>query len=134
PTNYTVQLTLNGEGQITIFQAVESNGGTNYLFDETTASNQVVGSTSLYVGHLAEGFPIILGQEDEHLIFCGARAGDAQIHLQVLDADQNIIGDSSLFLRIKDVKQMYERWTLGDNPYNGPTSAADLASEDVSIP
>jgi hypothetical protein len=41
PTNYTVQLTLTGSGQIRLFQAVEPNGGTNYLFDEPTASNQV---------------------------------------------------------------------------------------------
>lgn len=39
PTGYSVQLTLTGTGGIRIFQAIEPNGGTNYLFDETTASN-----------------------------------------------------------------------------------------------
>jgi hypothetical protein len=52
PTNYTVQLKLSGDGQIRIYQAIEPDGGTNYLFDETTASNQVISSASLHVGLL----------------------------------------------------------------------------------
>src|SRR5262249_14980236 len=65
PTNHTVKLTLNGDGQIRLFQAVETSGGTNYLIDELTASNQVAQSHSLYVGLLTSSSPIILTNQSE---------------------------------------------------------------------
>src|SRR6202044_2822348 len=114
PSNYTVQLTLTGAGQIRIFQAIEPDGGTNYLFDETTASNQVVNSTSLYVGLLTASSPIVFNIStnfNEHFIFCGATNGSAQIDLQVMDANQNVIADAPAYLQINEIKQMYERWT-----------------------
>ncbi len=117
PTNYTVQLTLSGGGQIRIFRAIESNGGTNYLFDATTASNQVVNSASFYVGLLTSSSPITLNNRtNEHFIFCGVQAGSAQLDLQILDANQNVIADTGASLQIKDIKQIYERWTVGDEP------------------
>ena len=88
PTNYTVQLALTGDAQVRIFQAVEADGGTNYLFDENTASNQVAYSASLYVGLLTSNAPIVFNLTtnfNEHFIFCGAQTGSAQIDLQVLD-------------------------------------------------
>ena len=74
PTNYTVQLTLTGTGGIRIFQAIEPDGGTNYLFDETTASNQVAAAPYFYLGILTSSSPIslnIVTNFDEHFIFCG---------------------------------------------------------------
>jgi pimeloyl-ACP methyl ester carboxylesterase len=136
PANYTVQLTLSGSGQIRIFQAVEPNGGTNYLFDETTASNQVANSTSLYVGLLTSSSPIIFNVStnfNEHFIFCGAAIGSAQIDLQVLDGNGNVIADAPTYLQIKDIKQMYERWTVGDLPNNAPATTAYLAVEGLPV-
>ena len=136
PSNYTVQLTLSGAGQIRIFQAVEPNGGTNYLFDETTASNQVANSTSLYFGLLTSSSPIVFNIStnfNEHFIFCGAQTGGAQIDLQVLDANQNVVADAPAYLQINDIKQMYERWTVGDLPNNAPMTTAYLATENLPI-
>jgi pimeloyl-ACP methyl ester carboxylesterase len=132
PANYTVQLTLSGDGQIRIFRAYEPNGGTNYLFDETTASNQVANSTSLYVGLLSSSSPIIFNIQtnfNEHFIFCGAHAGSAQVDLQILDANQNIVADSPAYLQINEIKQMYERWTVGDDLNKTPTSVAIKATD-----
>jgi pimeloyl-ACP methyl ester carboxylesterase len=136
PANYTVQLTLSGNGQIRIFQAVEPDGGTNYLFDETTASNQVANSTSLYVGLLTSSSPIIFNVStnfNEHFIFCGAAIGSAQIDLQVLDNNGNVVADAPAYLQINDIKQMYERWTVGDDANTTPMSAAVKATDGLQV-
>jgi hypothetical protein len=136
PSNYTVQLTLSGAGQIRIFQAIEANGGTNYLFDETTASNQVANSASLYVGLLTSSSPIVFNIStnfNEHFIFCGAQTGSAKIDLQVLDANQNVIADAPTYLQINDIKQMYERWTVGENPAVAPKTVATWQADNLAF-
>jgi hypothetical protein len=124
PTNYTVRLTVNGSGQIRLFRAVESDGGTNYLFDELTASNQVVQSISLYVGLLTSASPITLSGRTnnlgEHFIWCGAQRGSAEVHFQILDGNTNMLADAAAYLELKDIKEMYERWTVGDVASRGP--------------
>jgi pimeloyl-ACP methyl ester carboxylesterase len=134
PTNYTARLTLSGNGQIRLFRAIEPDGGTDYLFDEATASNQVAQSASLFVGLLTSTAPITLGGQTnwgEHLIWCGAQSGTAEVHLQILDGNQNILADTAAYLEIKDIKTMYERWTVGDKGTIAPAATAYLAAEDV---
>ncbi len=123
PTNYTVKLALSGDARIRLFRAVEASGGTNYLFDPTTATNQVSQSTSLYLGILDSSSPLTLtGRTNlgEHFIFCGCRRGYAQIDLQVLDGNQNVVGDAAAFMQINNIKEMYERFTSGDKPSDPP--------------
>ena len=134
PTNYTAQLTLSGDGQIRIFRAIESNGGTNYLFDETTASNQVAYSSSLYVGMLTSNSPVILNGTNEHFIFCGAQRGAAQVDLQILDGNRNVVADAPAFFQIKNIKEMYERWTVGDTPSIAPKTMPVLDASDLTNP
>lgn len=128
PTNYTVQLSIGyGDAQIRIFKAVEPDGGTNYLSDETTASNQVANSTALYVGLLGPSSPVVLGagtNVSEHYIFCGAHTGNVLIYVDILDSNQNSIGSAMAFLQINDIKQMYERWTVGESPSVAPMTNA----------
>lgn len=133
PTNYMVQLTLSGDAQIRIFRAYEASGGTNYLFDETIASNQIANSASLYVGLLTSSSPIILNNRtNEHFIFCGAHTGNAQVDLQILDGNQNVVADAPAYLQINDIKNMYERWTVGEQPSVAPKSVADKAVDGVT--
>ena len=137
PANYIVRLTLSGDGQIRIFQAIEPDGGTNYLFDEATASNQVINSTSLYIGLLTSSSPIVLPIQtnfNEHFIFCGAQTGSAQVDLQVLDGNGNVVADSPTYLQIKDIKDMYERWTVGENPNAAPMNVATNAADNLPDP
>ena len=117
PTNYTVKLVLTGGAQLRIFRAYEANGGTNYLLDPVTASNQVANAASLYIGLLTSSSPITLSGRTnlgEHFIFCGAQRGSAQVDLQVLDGNQNMVADTTAYIQIQDIKEMYERWTVGD--------------------
>lgn len=137
PNNYTVQLTLSGDAQIRVFQSVEPDGGTNYLFDEATASNQVANSTSLYVGLLTSSSPIVFNIQtnfNEHFIFCGAQTGSAQIDLQILDPNQNDVVDALAYLQINDIKEMYERWTVGEAPASAPLTTAQPAPDGVTTP
>ena len=134
PTNYTVKLTLNGDGQIRLFRAVEADGGTNYLFDEVTASNQVAQSYSLYVGLLSSSSPIILSRTNfsEHFIWCGAARGSAEVHLQVLDGNQNTVADTAAYIQLKDIKEMYERFTVGESASRGPYDTIYRASDGLT--
>jgi hypothetical protein len=70
---------------------------------------------------------------NEHFIFCGAQIGGAQIDLQVLDANQNVVADAPAYLQINDIKQMYERWTVGDLPNNAPVNTAYPATEGLPV-
>lgn len=136
PTNYTVQLESFGDGSIRLFQAVEPDGGTNYLFDPATASNQVAESSSLYVGTASQwafgGSPIILtGRTNltDYFIMCGAAPGEAQLILQVLDQNGNQVTAANIYFNLKELRDMYERWTVGDAPAYAPTNTAQLAED-----
>jgi hypothetical protein len=131
PTNYTAKLVLSGDAEIRIFRAYEAAGGTNYLFDEIVASNQVANSESLYLGLLTSASPVTLsGQTNrgEHFIFCGAKRGTADISLQVLKGEQ-ILATTAMHIELNDIKEMYERWTVGDAPKMAPMILATNASE-----
>ncbi|EEF58260.1 Fibronectin type III domain protein [Pedosphaera parvula Ellin514] len=137
PTNYTVKLVLTGDAQLRIFRAYENDGGTNYLFDAATASSQVAQSASLYLGLLTSDSSITLSggtNLGEHFIFCGAQTGSAEVDLQILDGNQNFVADAPFYIEIKDIKQMYERWTVGDEPLVKPAITATSAKEGVVLP
>lgn len=132
PANCTVRLSVVGDGAIRLFRAVESGGGTGYLFDETVASNQVAQSHSLYLGRLSSDTPIVLtGKTNlgERFIWCGAKRGFCSIKLEVLDADQTVVSTISTYIDLKDIKEMYERWTVGDDPSKEPESYAHMARD-----
>jgi pimeloyl-ACP methyl ester carboxylesterase len=63
---------------------------------------------------------------------CGVMDGSAQIDLQILDGNQNIVADAPAYLQINEIKDMYERWTVGDRPANAPMNKPVLAGEDLS--
>jgi len=69
---------------------------------------------------------------NEHFIFCGAQIGGAQIDLQVLDGNGNVVADAPTYLQINDIKQMYERWTVGETPGQAPASVAVKAVDGVT--
>ncbi len=133
PTGYVAKLSLIGDGEIRLFRAYEGNGGTNYLFDETTASNQVA-QLSLSVGKLTASTPIVWSAQTnwgEKFIWCGVQRGGAELHLQILNANQDVVADTAAYLDLKDIKEMYERWTIGDNSKVEPTTTPIVAVEEL---
>ena len=54
--------------------------------------------------------------------------------LQILDGNQNIVADTAAYFQINDIKNMYERWSVGDAPTIAPMSAPVLAANDMPVP
>lgn len=110
-------------------QAVETNGGTLYLTDTNIAAQQKYLSGS-FVGRLQPNSPVLLnnlfllsGHASDYLIFCGARRGKGEIVLTIKDGD-NVLATTSTWVQLKDIKEMYERWSVCGIGTNAPTSTA----------
>ncbi|HEX3800372.1 MAG TPA: LamG-like jellyroll fold domain-containing protein [Verrucomicrobiae bacterium] len=130
-TNYTIR--LSGYG-IRIYSAVESDGGTNYLSDSTTANAQVSDSSSLYLGTLDGSSHIILSGRTnltEHFIFCGIGATTSYVVLEAVDGNGNVIGQATAYIQLVDIKNLYERWTVGERAQFPPTNIVQCSVDDL---
>ena len=120
---------------IDLFQASDADGGIEYLTNDTSAANQIDLSQSGYVGRLAPGGSVSLnasffsGWAGNHFIWCGVTNGSGQLNLIIADTNGNVLAQTSQWIQILDIKQMYERWTVGDNLTNAPATTAYLATE-----
>jgi hypothetical protein len=130
---------------IDIFQAADTNGGIGYLTNLATASTQTNTNYCRYVGRLGPGQSIQLntstyshGWAGDHYIWCGVLSGSGQLFVTIADANSNTLAQSSQFIKIQDIKQMYERWTVGDNNVTNslidvnPWTNADLAVDNFT--
>jgi hypothetical protein len=90
---------------------------------------------------LASGSSILLKQANtpisywpgNQFIWCGVSNGAGQLTLSFLDGKSNLLGQASAWIQIKDIKQMYERWTVGDVPTKEPDTTASLAENDLPL-
>jgi hypothetical protein len=126
--------TYPGVPSIDLFAAADPDGGIGYQTNEAIASDEIGGG---YVGRLGPGESIQLnvgqlGQTGnwlgDHYIWCGVSNGIGQLTLTISDGT-NILGQTSAYIEIVDIKQMYERWTVGDDPNAAPTNVPSLATE-----
>jgi hypothetical protein len=129
----------SGNPTIDLFQATDADGGIEYLTNETSAANQIDPAQSAYVGRLAPGGSVQLnasffsGWAGNHFIWCGVTNGSGQLNLTIADASGNVLVQASQWIQIVDIKQMYERWTVGDNLNNAPATTASLATENLPV-
>jgi hypothetical protein len=142
-SNLTFRLTIVSDGTmgnpaINLFPAVETNGAALYLTDTNAANAQVSASVS-YLARVESDQPVLLndmflpsGQPSDHFILCGARRGSGQLVLTVLDGAE-VVAETSLYLQFNDIKELYERWTLGDIPSMEPTDTAFLAADELPV-
>jgi hypothetical protein len=124
PSGSTVTLSWAGDGNsptIDLFQAADPDGGIGYQTNLTTASNQINTNLCQYIGRLGPGSNILLNASTfsnswagDHYIWCGVAAGSDQLNLTITDGSGNTLAQSSQYIQIQDIKQMYERWTVGD--------------------
>lgn len=123
----------DGDPKITLFKAVEADGGRRYLDDEAVAYTQldshegpggaqrdfshelgvVTKSISCelppdFVANLSEAQP------NKFLLFEGLGSGKGRLVLTIYKGTQKIGEYPPLYMELKDVKDMYERWTVGD--------------------
>ena len=60
--------------------------------------------------------------------------GSGGLTLTIADGSGNTLAQTTAYIQIVDIKQMYERWTVGDAPGFGPLTNAIPAEEGVSQP
>jgi hypothetical protein len=144
PVGCTAKLYLTGGfysglGSIQLFKAAEPDGGTRYLTNAAYASTQTNYAISPFVATL--GFntlgpenAIVFGNSPfarpwpgDYFIFCGVSEGTAQVVLDICDPSGNVLAETFANIWIKDIKNMYERWTLGESPLARPANTASLA-------
>jgi hypothetical protein len=121
---------------IDLFVAADANGGIGYLTNETIAAQQTNITQCPYVGRLAPGGSIQLyGSQftggTAHFIWCGVSNGVGQLNLTISDGSGNILAQASQWIQIEDIKNLYERWTVGDSPKVVPTNTAQIAANDL---
>jgi hypothetical protein len=147
-----------GAPGIRLFPAVETNGGTLYLTDEATAQAQLNAPyyQCLVDSHAGQdkiqgNVPFIIptnfwanlssDQPVAHLLFDAVSRGSGQLVIAIYKNDGvTKIAESSqpLYLKLQDVKEMYERYTVGEDPSSAPATTASVVtspySYDSSIP
>ncbi len=126
----------SGNPTIDIFTAADPDGGIGYLTNSTIADEQVDSLYCPYIGRLAPGGSIQLNAATfanswagNHFIMCGVSNGTGGLNLTIADASGNVLAQTTSYIQVQDIKQMYERWTIGDQPSRAPMTNAVLASD-----
>ena len=138
PVGVTAELSWGDKGNpntnnptVDIFGADDS--GIGYLTNYSTAVHQT--GTSWTGTRLGPGDTISVVFSNSagwsawnRAIWCGVKTGSGALTL-TFNQGTNMIAQISTYIEIKDVKQMYERWTVGDDTQNEPTTRAYPASD-----
>lgn len=148
---------VTGDPKIQFFQAAEADGGARYLVDYDTAQQQVAnyGTHVIEWAHrnvLTQNNPFIFpsnfwakagvttNQPVAHLLFDAVSRGSGQLVISIYknDGATKLAESQPLCLKLQDVKEMYERWTVGNDPNSPPAARASRVtlpySYDFSIP
>ncbi len=138
---------ISGAPAVRMFRSVESDGGKGYLTDASTAATQVQSSQTHFLGIVDSSQYIELDHSSplsDHLIFCGSGVGTGELVLQLYNNDDGYwdqfnawtpyaLAEHSIFVDLKDIKEMYERWTVGDSGGQVPYQIARLADNDLPL-
>jgi hypothetical protein len=70
------------------------------------------------------------------LVWCGVTNGAGTLTVTISQGGTNTLAQISAYIELKDIKQMYERWTVGDAPSVSvaPSNLPYLAAEGLSTP
>jgi len=142
PVGSTVTFSLqaiSGNPSIDLFVAADANGGIGYLTNQSSMSSQLDNLSYPYMGRIGAGASVqIYGPNladqwaGNHYIWCGVSDGTGALSLTIRDSHGKILANSSSYIKIVDVKQMYERWTVGD--IAGSTPLTNAIPETESAP
>lgn len=126
---------------IDIFIAVDADGGIAYQTNAFTAALQINSSLNSFVGRLGPGQQIqlypgpygVLYWPGNHYIWCGVSNGIGTLCLTICQGGTNTLAQTYVYIQLQDIKQMYERWTVGETPRFAPTNTPGLAFEDLPM-
>ncbi|HLX68017.1 MAG TPA: alpha/beta hydrolase, partial [Verrucomicrobiae bacterium] len=137
---------VTDDPKIQFFQAAEPDGGARYLVDSDTAHLQYAdyGTHLIEQAHrniLTKNNPFIFptnfwtkagvstNQPVAHLLFDAVSRGNGQLVISIYKNDgvTKLAESQPLCLKLQDVKEMYERWTVGDGNGGTPSATAALS-------
>ena len=123
---------------IDLFQAADPDGGIGYLTNATTACCKPMLHLPLCSAGWGRDSSIQLnasqftnGWAGNYFIWCGVSNGNGALTLTISQGGTNTLAQTSAYIQLVDIKQMYERWTVGDKPTNAPTSQAYVVQADL---
>jgi hypothetical protein len=123
---------------IDLFKAADADGGIGYLTNSLTAAIQVDSLLCPYIGRLGPGQSIQLNASafsnywaGNYFIWCGVSNGTGALTLTIAQGGTNTLAQTTMYIQLVDIKQMYERWTIGDAPSIPLKTNAVPAEEDV---
>ena len=142
-----------GTPAVKLYKHIETDGGTKYLTDDTTAESQKTAGSSLAdvrdsTRTVIEGSSVFVlppslfsgltdAKPETYLLAEGCKPGKGQLKLVILNPENGSyteIGEGpGVWLDLKKIEDFYERWTVGDlsgsNSYQ-PWAAAYLSRLD----
>lgn len=116
----------DGNPAIKLFPAAEADGGRKYLDKNNWAETQSASPYNVTYGLVRRDFPLVLPlsqntlanlteeQPNLYFLFEGVARGKGRLVLKLLKNGEKVAEYPPLFLELKDVWDMYERWTVGD--------------------
>lgn len=137
PANSTLTLSwtdYDGQPTIDLFAAVEPDGGTRFQTDPTIATNQIDPVQAPYLGRIGPGQPLQFTKSTwrtSQFIWCGVKYGQGALTLTIADGNTNMLAQTKGYFALLDIKQMYERWTVGERPGFPPATTPKLGVEGV---
>ena len=121
---------------IDVFAAADTNGGIGYLTNSDIAETQTDPLACPYIGRMGPGSNLVLNASTfasnwagNYFIWCGVSNGTGGLNLTIANSNGTVLAQTTAYIQIVDIKQMYERWTVGDQPTIAPTTNIDFSTE-----
>ena len=152
PAGSTVTLSWGDVGNpnssnptIDLFTASDADGGIEYLTNSTSAASQTDPLQTVYIGRLGPGqslqlnasrsfqFGLPYNWQGSHYIWCGVSNGTGGLVLTIANANNNVLMQTTAYIQIQDIKQMYERWTVGDDASKAPLTTAIKSNQNLPV-
>jgi alpha-tubulin suppressor-like RCC1 family protein len=134
----------DGAPEVLIYQEKQPDLRPLYLEDEAVALHQrdtpfdqwiggVKAGQSMDVFRVRPALRNSLSEQNPYvsLLFCGKTAGKGQLVLIAKKNGSVLFESSPAYIELLDVKDMYERWTVGDDPTSEPEVLAELAQRSL---
>jgi hypothetical protein len=123
----------DGAPEIVFYQEKQVEVRPLYLENEVAALAQVRSPYDTWIGSVKSGQSMDLFalrpalraalSEEAHFLaflFCGKNAGRGQLLVTVKKSGKTLMESPPVYVELLDIKDMYERWTVGDTPGTDP--------------
>jgi len=103
-----------------------TDGTQNYLTDTNVATSLVGTNGTEFLGRTGSGPVWIPGdrfnsEQNLHLLFEAGQTGDVTLEVELVWHGQ-VVGNSRVWLKLMDVKSMYDQWVVGDLANASPST------------